>query len=307
MYYAQLLFPDFLLILCGYLICHFTALNRTVWEQVESLVYYFLFPVLLFHAIVRSPIDLRATSGLVYAAWALAACGVAASYALRSLPTIAREDFASTAQIAFRFNSFIALTMADRLMGSQGTSLIAVIIGVCVPIFNMAAVWPMAKQSGSGFAKALVRNPLIIATLSGLVCNLLGFKMPAWLEPSVVRVGQASLALGLLAAGAGLQLGAVFNTASRIQMGLATLSIRHLVSPFIAWGLAQAFALPTAQATVLLIFSAVPTASSCYVLASKMGYDGRFAAGLVTLSTLLAALSLPFGIALAQSLHTVVP
>ena len=65
MNHAQLLFPDFSLILCGYLVCRYTALNRTVWEQVESLVYYFLFPVLLFQSIVRSPLDLGAASSLI--------------------------------------------------------------------------------------------------------------------------------------------------------------------------------------------------------------------------------------------------
>ena len=65
MNYAQLLFPDFSLILCGYLVCRYTALNRPVWDQVEILVYYFLFPVLLFHSIVRSPLDLGAASSLI--------------------------------------------------------------------------------------------------------------------------------------------------------------------------------------------------------------------------------------------------
>jgi hypothetical protein len=46
--FAQLLFPDFSLILIGYLLCRLTALNRKVWEQVDSLVYFFLFPVLRF-------------------------------------------------------------------------------------------------------------------------------------------------------------------------------------------------------------------------------------------------------------------
>ena len=45
--YAQLLLPDFTLILFGYLVCRYTALNRSVWQPVESLVYYLLFPVLL--------------------------------------------------------------------------------------------------------------------------------------------------------------------------------------------------------------------------------------------------------------------
>ena len=58
MNFAQLLFPDFSLILIGYLLCRFTALNRQVWEPVERLVYFLMFPVLLFHSIVKSPLDL---------------------------------------------------------------------------------------------------------------------------------------------------------------------------------------------------------------------------------------------------------
>ena len=78
MNFAQLLFPDFSLILCGYLLCRFTALNRKVWEPVEGLVYFFLFPVLLFHSIVRTPLDLGAASSLAAAGFALAVLAIAA-------------------------------------------------------------------------------------------------------------------------------------------------------------------------------------------------------------------------------------
>jgi predicted permease len=54
--------------------------------------------------------------------------------------------------------------------------------------------------------------------------------------------------------------------------------------------------LDPAQRTVLLAFSALPTASSCYVLASRMGYNGALVAGLVTLSTVLGIASLPFAL-----------
>jgi malonate transporter and related proteins len=292
MYFAQLLFPDFALIVCGYLICRYTQLGRPLWEQVESLVYYVLFPVLLFHAISRSTLDWGAAGSLVGAALALAACGVLLSYATARLPGVAPRDFASSAQIGFRFNSYIALALAERLAGQQGLLLIAVIIGLCVPFFNVAAVWPMARQSGQGFGKALLKNPLIIGTVSGLLANLLGISVPAFAEPAVSRVGQASLALGLMAAGAGLQLGQMFDTASRVRVGLAQLSIRHLVLPLLALLLVKWFGLNDTQATVLLMFSALPTASSCYVLATRMGYDGTAVAGLVTLSTALGAVSL---------------
>ena len=297
MNFAQLLFPDFSLILCGYLLCRFTLLNRSVWDHVESLVYYFLFPVLLFHSIVKSPVDLRATSSLMGAGLMMGLCGIALAYALPHLPwlgpRIDAREHAASAQIAFRFNSFIGLALAERLAGPQGLLLIAVLIGVCVPLFNVAAVWPMARHGQRGFVRALLRNPLIIATASGLVANLLGFRIPSWLDPAVGRIGAASLALGLMTAGAGMQ----FVTLARAKaLAVALLTIRHLLLPLIAMVLAHLWRLDTAQTAVLLAFSALPTSSSAYVLASRMGYNGAYVAGLVTLSTLLGMVSLPFAL-----------
>jgi len=77
---------------------------------------------------------------------------------------------------------------------------------------------------------------------------------------------------------------------------VSVLTIRHLILPLVAFGLVRLLRLEPTQATVLMAFSAVPTASSAYVLAARMGYNGPFVAGLVTLSTLLGMLSLPFAL-----------
>ena len=55
-------------------------------------------------------------------------------------------------------------------------------------------------------------------------------------------------------------------------------------------------------ATILLVFSSMPTASSAYVLAARMGYDGPYVAGLVTLSTLLGLVSLPLALGVLRPL-----
>ncbi len=301
MNFAQLLFPDFSLIICGYLVCRYTALNRPVWQQVESLVYYFLFPVLLFHSIVKSPLDVQAASSLIAAGLLMGCAGIALAYSLPFIPglgsRIDRRDHAASAQIAFRFNSFIALALADRLAGPQGLLLISVLIGVCVPLFNTAAVWPMARHAGRGFLSELLRNPLILATATGLIANLLGFRLPVWLEPTFSRIGAASIALGLMAAGAGMQFGLL---SSGKTLAISVLAIRHLLLPLIAFGLSRAFGLTAEQTTVLLAFSALPTASSAYVLAARMGYNGGYVAGLVTLSTLLGVVSLWFALAVLR-------
>lgn len=297
MNFAQLLFPDFSLIVCGYLLCRYTAIDRKVWEPIEILVYYFLFPVMLFYAMVKSPLDWAATSSLMGAGLTLGAAGIALTYAVPHIPWLGRHIdrrlHAASAQIGFRFNSFIALALADKVAGPEGLVLIAVLIGVCVPLFNMGAVWPMARQGKVGFWNELRRNPLVLATASGLVANLLGFSMPDWLEPTVNRIGQASLAMGLMAAGAGMQLSSL---AQAKTLGGLVLGVKHLAMPLMATGVALLFGLTQTQTLVLLMFSALPTASSCYVLAARMGHNGAYVGGLVTLSTALGMLSLPWAL-----------
>lgn len=297
---AQLLLPDFSLILVGYLLCRFTALDRPVWQAVERLVYFFLFPVFLLQSIVRTPLDLHAASTLIGAGLALMACGIALAWSLPWLPGLRRvidvRDHAASAQIAFRFNSFIGLAMAERVLGPQGQQLVAVLVGVSVPLANVAAVWPMARHGGRSFTAELVRNPLIIATAAGLAANLAGLAPPGWLQTTLARIGGSSIALGLLTAGAGMQLASL---ARGKALGAGVLAIRHVLQPLAAWVLARVFGLGAAETTALLIFSALPTSSSCYVLAARMGYNGAFVAGLVTLSTVLGLASLGGALQLA--------
>jgi predicted permease len=70
------------------------------------------------------------------------------------------------------------------------------------------------------------------------------------------------------------------------------LGIKHVAMPLMATGVALLFGLTPTQTTVLLMFSAMPTASSCYVLAARMGHNGAYVGGLVTISTVLGMFSL---------------
>jgi len=196
---------------------------------------------------------------------------------------------AASAQVGFRFNSFVAIALIERLAGPQGSLLIALLIGIFVPLFNATAVWSMARHTDRGLLGEIVRNPLIVSTACGLGANLMGLSVPAWIEPTFARMGAAALALGLMAAGAGMRFGAL---AQAKTLAVAVLSIRHVVAPVLAAIMATVFTLDKTQATVLLAFAAMPTAATCYVLAARMGYDGEYVGSLVTLSTLLGMLSL---------------
>ena len=132
---------------------------------------------------------------------------------------------------------------------------------------------------------------------SSHICDV---RIPGFMDPTLTRIGAAALALGLMSAGAGMELKALNQ--GKLLGGLV-LMLKHLILPCLAWGLAQLFELNLLQTTVLLIFSGLPTASSCYVLAARMGYNGPYVAGLVTLSTLLGMVSLPFALGVLRDLR----
>lgn len=285
-----LLLPDFALIALGYLICRHTALDRPVWDGAERLVYYLLFPCLLFNAIVRNPIRVDDMLSLGGVGLAVVGTGVLLAYALAKAPGVDPMLHASGAQTAFRFNSYVALALAERLAGAPGVAWQALLMSMCVPVCNIAAVWPLARQGGHGYLKELAKNPLILATLSGLAANLAGLQLPELASVTLSRIGAAALPLGLMAVGAGLRFGAL-REAPWLATGL--MSIRHLALPAVGIALVLWLRLPPAQQAVIVAFAAMPTASSAYVLATRMGGNGGYVAGLVTVSTLLAMVGLP--------------
>jgi hypothetical protein len=288
---ALLLLPDFVLILMGWLICRYTALKRPAWEATERLVYYLLFPALLFFSIVRNPISPASALPLVGSGLAVLLVGIALALSLGRWKHADPRLHASGAQVAYRFNSYVALALAERLAGGQGLAWIALIMATTVPVANVAAVWPLARQGGQSIGKELLRNPLILATVSGLLCNLVGLRMPSLVDTTMARLGSAALPLGLMAVGAGLQLGALREGR---RLAAALLTIRHALLPIFAIALVMWLQLPTLQQAIVVAFAAMPTASSAYVLAVRMGGNGPFTAGLVTVSTLIAMLALPF-------------
>jgi malonate transporter and related proteins len=182
----------------------------------------------------------------------------------------------------------------------QAVAWTAMLVAICVPVCNVAAVWPMARQGNQHFGRELLRNPLILGTVSGLCANLLGLHLPEVVNTTLTRVGGAALPLGLMAVGAGLQMGAL-KDAPGLAAGL--LGIRHAVLPALAIALALIIQLPPGQQTVLVAFAALPTASSAYVLAARMGGHGAFVAGLVSVSTLIGMLGLPLALAALNGLR----
>lgn len=294
---ALLLVPDFALIALGVLLMRYGRLDAGFWIGVERLVYFVLFPALLFHSVVRTPIEPAKTAAL--AETGLATILIGALLALAALPFV-RDGriWASAMQCAFRFNSYIALALAGRLGGEAGIALMAILIGIGVPVCNALAVTALSRHSPHGLARELMRNPLLVATVAGLVCNAAGLALPEPVAATLTRLGAAAIALGLIAVGAGLRL-----QGAREAPGLvAYISAVKLVAvPAAALVVARALHLTGLQLQIAVLFAALPTASSAYILAQRMGGNGAVVAVLISFGTLLSAFTLPAWLAITAS------
>jgi malonate transporter and related proteins len=293
---AAILLPDFILIMIGFVLMRVTDWGAEFWTGLEKLVYYVLFPALLFYATSRAPVDFKTTGKMLQVALGALLCGIALGWLAKPLFRPGPMIFESGVQTAFRFNSYIALAVASRLGGDQGTSLMALIMGFAVPICNMAAVHALVHKSG-GLLKELARNPLLIATVCGILFNMAGLHLPEVIGATLSRMGNASLAPGLILVGAGLRLSGQHEAKGIVAYFL---TVKLLLLPAIAYGLGRWAGLPTLQLQIAVIFCALPTASSAYVLAARMGGNGPLVAFLISASTVLSIATLSFWLLLTS-------
>ncbi len=300
-----LLLPDVLLVIFGHLLFRFTGWRKDFWADLEKLVYYVLFPALLFNTVLHTRIDLGQALPAVSIALGAVCTGMALAYAARWLFAPAPILFASGVQCAFRFNSYVLLALAERVAGSEGIALAAIIIGVCVPLINVAAVLPLARNAGTSLPGELARNPLILATVGGLLGNLAGLSLPEPIETVVARIGATSLVLGLLAAGAGLRLNRRAAADSGFSRDAAHLTawftaVKLLAMPLAAYLLARSLNVSPLALLVTVMFASTPTTPTAYILSSRMGGDGAFTALLISVSMFASLAAIPFWLWIAH-------
>ncbi|NJB67633.1 hypothetical protein GGQ74_001273 [Desulfobaculum xiamenense] len=295
------LLPVFLVILLGHALRRFGFPGDTFWMQAERLTYYLFFPALLMDKLATADFS---GLGAMRMGLALAASVAAISVLLliirRKLP-FDGPAYSSVFQGGVRMNTYVGLAGAAALFGDAALPLCAVAMVAMIPVNNLFCVPVVSRFGGAtngrglGVLLELGKNPLILGCIAGFAMNVLNPPLPAGALDSLTVLGRAALPLGLLAVGAGLE----FGELRRNLLALATSSAAKLVIfPIItATACALLDVTGTARATAI-IFTALPTASSSYILARQLGGDAPLMAAIITGQTIISAATLPVMLAL---------
>jgi malonate transporter len=294
--------PVFVLIAIGYGLRKSDFLPDATWRPIEKLSIHLLYPGFLIPAIWNA--DLSGGSAGAAGASAVIAVLIVAAVTLLSKPLIRVDGpgFTSVLQGVIRWNSFVFLPVIQSVFGAEGLALAAVMIAAIIPVTNILCVIALAKwgadQKGTrplALAKAIFSNPILLACLIGLALNFAGVPRLAGISDTLELLGGAALPLGLIVAGAGLS----FAEVARRKWTVAGVSfVKLVVMPPLMWGLCVLLGGDELAQGVALLCGAAPGAAASYILARQMGGDAPLMAGIVALTTVGSALSIPILLAL---------
>ena len=284
--------PIFLVIFLGAGLKTWRLLPEAFWTPAERLVYTVLLPALLISTLASadlSGLDVGAMAGVIAAAL-LIMTGIL----LGLRPALAKSGpaFASLFQGATRMNTYIGLSVAFAVHNTSGLAAAAVAVAVIVPLGNLLGVAMLARFGSSGtpsFAAAaglILRNPLIAACLIGIVMNVSGIGLPLVIGPLLDILARGAL----LAVGAGLDLRAA--RAGGRSLAAAT-GLKLLVLPGITAAGCWLLGVSPIAAFVAVLFNGSPTSAASYILVRQLGGDAPLMAGIITVQTALAMVTLP--------------
>jgi malonate transporter and related proteins len=298
------LLPVFLLIVLGFTLKHTLMRLETQWHGLERLTYYVLFPALLIQTLVKADLSQVPIGGVGGALFLSALAMSLLCLGLRPLLTRFSVDgpaFTSIFQGATRWQTYVALAVSGNLFGDLGLALASVAMVAIIPLVNVFSVAVLAhyasavKRSVGTIVMTVVRNPLIWACVVGLALNVTHIPLPRIWHEVADALGRSSLAIGLLVTGAGLHLEGMFRPS--LAAGVAVF-LKLILMPVLAVALALWFGLTGSSLAIVAACSAVPTSSSAYVLARQINGDAPLLAQIITLQTILAAVTMPIAIAL---------
>jgi malonate transporter len=292
--------PIFLLIALGWLLRARGFLGGSFWRDAERLVYWVLFPPLLLLVTATSDLTGLRTLPIAMALVAATLLTAALAFTLRGRLGLDGASFTSVFQGAIRNNTYVGLAGAGALYGEAGLAVMGIAVFVVVTLVNVLSVIVLVSHRGGAMrlgdlVVSVATNPLILACIGGFALNATGLGLPDLASALLDILGRAALTLGLLCVGAGLDLGRLGRNP---PAAVAASTLKLVVLPVATFGFCRLLGVDGVATASVLLLTAAPISASSYVLARQLGGDAPLMAGLITLTTVLAALTMPLALAL---------
>lgn len=289
--------PIFALILLGYGAGWAKMFDMTATGTMNRFAFYFALPALILVSMTKVTPDQLSELGFA-AAFGL---GIAVTYAAGFLISRARGNRFAHANLdaldgAYGNTGFMGIPLCLLALGpeSMPAAVIGTLFTACILFLFGLVMIEAGLQAGlrpgqvaRKVAIGLLRNPLFIAPIAGLVFGLTGVLLPAPIERFASLLGASASPVALFCIGLFLAQVPFANTDLRAVGTLVGLKLffQPAITAALAFGV---FTMPRVWAAAAVLLSSLPIGSGPFTLAKTFGLDASVTAGAILITHLVS-------------------
>ena len=291
--------PVFFLMVLGYLLVNYTSLaDRKLTKQANAIVFKIFLPCMLFYNVYQSDIGAEIHSRIKLCIWA--AGGLLILFVLLCLivPKVVKQENQQGVVIQgiFRSNYMIfGVAVVQNMYGVKSTTTAAILSAILVPMYNFFAVVALSifgEKRETDWKKIIldiVKNPLIISSVLGIIFSLLGIRLPTAVDTTVQDLAKLSTPIAFMILGGDLDFSKVRGN---LKVASVVLTIKLVILPLIMIPMIVMMGYRDADLLSGLLAYQTPVAVSSYIMAQQAGADGQLAGQLVVFSSVLSIFTL---------------
>lgn len=288
--------PLFLEMALGYLTRRIGLVDAETLKKMNNYVFRVFLPILLFHNVISTDLSTAFNGPLILTAVCFVLCEFALCMLVVPLIEKKKPRRGVLIQGIMRSNFVIfGLPVLVSLCGeNSNTGAVALVIAVVVPMFNAFSVIALEINRGGKpnfvkILKSVATNPLILASLLGIVLLALGVKMPSTIEKTLSDLSKMATPLALVILGAEFDFKSVKPCLKPLIFGV---SGRLIVMPLIFLTIAVLLGFRGEELIALMVMLGAPPAVSSFTMAQQMDGDAELAGNMVVFGSLFAVLTM---------------
>jgi len=291
--------PIFLVMVVGYFLRRIGILNDNFVNVSNKFNFTVTLPVLLYKDLAS--VDIMEVFDLKYVLFCAVATSVGfwGSWAIAKLTLKDQSLRGAFTQASFRSSAAVmGLAFIQNIYGESAMGSL-MIIGA-VPLYNIYSVivltfegdHPEGERDTGKIKQScinIVKNPIIIAIVIGVVVALLGNPLPTLVNSTVENIAKMATPLALIGLGAGFE---GRKALKKIKPTLGASFIKLIAQAAIFIPIAAYLGFTGEKMVALAVMLAGPATPSCYIMAKNMHNDGVLTASIVVATTLLSSVTL---------------
>jgi predicted permease len=297
--------PFMIYILLGAVSKKARLVKENFLKELNGVVFKVFFPFIMFNNLYD--VDFGKLSGAGYVGFAVVATLVVIIASFLLVPLFSKDNRRRgvISQAIFRSNSVLyAIPLAQSVFGTEGATMASIVVAFVVPIYNIASVaileyYRGGKVSYGKLFANILKNPLIIGAIAGVIFNQLPLTMPECMVLPISELCNMATPLSLFVLGGTLRLSNMKKNIVPLTIGTG---LKLILVPSILSLIMASLSFRGSEFFVVFVMFATPVAAASYPMAQSMDADADLAGEFVVVSTVLSIVTIFFWILVLKGL-----